>query len=217
MKQFFTQNTGWKLLSLGIAFALWILVAREPELATSLSVPVEFKKIPEDMDIGSNVPDRVRVELRGSTGRLTRDNLSNVAAVLDFSDAHAGERTFTIRDSNLNLPAGVTFYRAVPSQITVRLDRLISRDVDVRPAYVKIPDGYQRTGESMAPSKVRIRGPEERVRNMRQIPTDPIDLSGVVGQAQFHTAVNVGDAQVRLESPAAITVNVKVEKRRDAK
>jgi YbbR domain-containing protein len=216
MKQFFTRNIGWKLLSLAIAVALWILVAREPELATSLSVPVEFKKIPEDLDIGSSVPDRVHIEIRGSTGRLTRENVNNVAAVLDLSDARAGERTFTIRDTNLNLPSGVMFYRAVPSQITLRLDRLISREVDVRPNYVKIPDGYHRTSESVAPATVRIRGPEERVRNMRQIPTDPIDLSGVVGPAQFRTSVNVGDAQVRLESPTTITVNVKVEKRRDA-
>lgn len=214
MKQLLTRNLGWKVLSVLIAVALWVAVAREPELATSLSVPVEFKSIPEDLDIGSNVPDRIHIEVRGPSGRLTHDNLSNVAAVLDLSDAGAGERTFTIREKNLNLPPGVVFYRAVPSQITLRFDRLISRDVDVRPNYVKTPDGYHRTGEIVDPARVRIRGPEERVRNMRQVLTDPIDLSSVLGQAQFHTAVNIGDPQVRLESPATVTVSVKLEKRK---
>ncbi|HEV2690024.1 MAG TPA: CdaR family protein [Bryobacteraceae bacterium] len=217
MRQLLTRNLGWKLLSLLIAIALWIAVAREPELATSLSVPVEFKKIPLDLDIGSNVPDRVHIEIRGSSGRLTHDNLANVAAILDLSDAHPGERTYTISENNLNLPSGVIFYRAVPSQITLQFDQLISRDVDVRPNYIKIPDGYHRIGEAVDPARVRIRGPEERVKNMRQIPTDPIDLSGVVSQAQFRTSVNVGDSQIRLEGPATITVTVKLEKRRDAK
>src|SRR5579864_3059218 len=195
MKQFFTHNVGWKLLSLLIAVTLWIAVAREPELATSLSVPVEFKKIPEDLDIGVSAPERVLIEVRGSSGRLTHDNLINVATVLDLSDAHVGERTYTIHDYNLNLPPGVAFYRAVPSQITLRFDRLIARDVDVRPSYIKIPDGYHRTAETVNPAKVRVRGPEERLKNMREIFTDPIDLSAVVGQAQFRTEVNVGDAQ----------------------
>lgn len=216
MKQLFTRNLGWKLLSLLIAVALWIAVAREPELATSLSVPVEFKKIPEDLDIGVNAPERVHVEVRGSSGRLTHDNLINVAAVLDLSDAYAGERTYTIHDYNLNLPPGVTFYRAVPSQVTLRFDRLIARDVEVRPNYIKIPDGYQRVAETVEPAKVRVRGPEGRLKNMREILTDPIDLSAVVGQAQLRTEVNVGDAQVRLETPTPITVQVKLEKRKDA-
>src|SRR6266478_3446188 len=117
MKQFFTHNVGWKLLSLAIAIALWIAVAREPELATALSVPVELKNIPDDLDIGSNVPDRVHLEVRGPSGRLSRDNLSDLAVVLDLSGAHVGERTYTVHPSNTNLPAGVEFYRAVPSQI----------------------------------------------------------------------------------------------------
>ena len=51
MIQLFTRNLGWKLLSLLIAIALWIAVAREPEVATSLSVPVEFRNMRDDLDI----------------------------------------------------------------------------------------------------------------------------------------------------------------------
>src|ERR1700730_10890558 len=118
MKHFFTHNIGWKVLSLLIAVALWIAVAREPELATSLSVPVELKNIPDDLDIGSNVPDRVHLEIRGASGRLSRDNLADAALILDLSDAHAGEQTYTIHPYNFRLPSGVMFYRAVPSQVT---------------------------------------------------------------------------------------------------
>jgi len=114
MMQILTRNLGWKLASLLIAFALWIVIAREPELATSLSIPIEFNNIPDDLDIGSNVPDRIHVEVRGPSGRLSRDNLSDLAVVLDLSGAHVGERTYTIHPSNTNLPVGVEFYRAGP-------------------------------------------------------------------------------------------------------
>ena len=122
MRQLLTQNLGWKLLSLLLAVVLWLAIAREPEVAASLSVPVEFKNMRDDLDIIGNLPDRVILEVRGPSGRLTRDNLSTVAAVLDLSDAQPGERTYNIRGRNLNLPAGVVFYRAVPSQPPLNLD-----------------------------------------------------------------------------------------------
>jgi hypothetical protein len=37
-------------------------------------------------------------------------------------------------------------------------------------------------------------------------------LSSVVSSAEFHTHVNVGDAQVRLDAPAAITLKVTLER-----
>jgi YbbR domain-containing protein len=206
-----TRNLGWKLLSLAIAVTLWILAAREPEVATSLSIPIEFKKIPDDLDVGGNLPDRVRLEVRGPSGRLSRDNLADAAVVLDLSDARAGERTYTIRSSNVSLPFGVVFYRAVPSQVTLRFDQLIARSVAIRPIFVKIPDGYRVGSTVIEPAKVWIRGPEERVNNISQVLTDPVDLTGVVSQKAFRTRVNIGDPLVRLEAPE-VTVKVTLER-----
>jgi YbbR domain-containing protein len=208
MMQLLTRNLGWKLLSLVIAVALWVAVAREPELATSLSVPVEFKNMPDDLDFNSSVPDHVHLELRGSSGHLSHDNLSDVAVVLDLGDAHAGERTYNIRANNINLPSGVYFYGAAPSQITLRFDRLLVRDVVIQPLFVNIPVGYRVESERIDPAKLRIRGPEARVRNMDQVMTDPVDLSGVVSEKEFHSHVNVGDSQVRAESATQISVKV---------
>ena len=83
MIQLLTRNLGWKILSLLIAVLLWVAVAREPEVATSFSVPVDFKNMRDDLDIEGSLPDRVRLEVRGPSGSLTRDNLSSVAVVLD--------------------------------------------------------------------------------------------------------------------------------------
>lgn len=213
MRQFFTHNIGWKLLALVIAVALWIAVAREPELATSLSVPVELKNIPDDLDIGSNVPERIHLEVRGPSGRLSRDSLASAALILDLADAHAGERTYNIRPNNFSLPSGVAFYRAVPSQITLRFDRATWQSVKIFPRYSKPPQpGYRVRAYVLEPENVRIRGPEERVRRIDRVWTDPVDLSGVVSSAEFRTHVNIGDAQIRLDAPSVITLKVTLER-----
>jgi YbbR domain-containing protein len=213
MKQLFSQNLGWKLLALALAVGLWLAIAREPEVATSLSVPVEFKNMRDDLDISGNLPDRVRLEVRGPSGRLSRDNLSEVAVVLDLADAQAGERTYSVRGRNLNLPSGVVFYRAVPSQLTLRFDQLAVKEEPIQPVFVNQPASYRVVSQEFAPLKVRIRGSEDRVQAINLVKTDPMDLSGVAGEKIFHTHLNVGDPQVRIiDGSADITVRVKLEK-----
>jgi YbbR domain-containing protein len=213
MRQLLTQNLGWKLLALLLAVGLWLAIAREPEVTTSLSVPVEFRNMREDLDISVSLPDRVFLELRGPSGRLSRDNLSTVAVVLDLSDAQSGERTYNIRGRNLNLPAGVAFYRAVPSQLTLRFDQLAVKNEPVQPVFVNKPPSYRIASQQFTPAQVRIRGSEDRVQAINEVKTDPMDLSGVAGEQVFHTHLNVGDAQVRLlDTSSDITVRVKLEK-----
>src|SRR5262249_40408405 len=129
------------------------------------------------------------------------------------SDGHPGERTYTIRTQNLNLPAGVEFFPAVPSQGTLRLDRLYARTVKVVPRYSKNPpNGYRLKSFHVTPSQVRIRGPEEHLGQIDQVMTDPIDLSSVVSESEFRVHVNLGDPQMRLESSGQVTVRVQLEK-----
>ena len=213
MIQLLTRNPGWKLLSLVIAIVLWIAVAREPEVATSISAPVDFRNMRDDLDVTGNLPDSVRLELRGPSGRLTRDNLSTVAVVLDLSDARQGQRTYSIRGRNLNLPAGVVFYQAVPSQVTLHFNQLVFKDEAVQLLFVNQPAGYRVASQQFVPTRVRIRGPQDRMESIHQIKTDPMDLSGATGEKVFHTHLNVGDPQVRLvDAPADITVRVTLQK-----
>jgi|SRR5580704_3328184 YbbR domain-containing protein len=212
--KFITGNLGWKVLSLLLAIALWIAVAREPELATSVAVPIEFKNIPDDLDIESNLPDRVRLELRGPSGRLSRDNLSDLAVILDLHDVGPGERTYNIRPAYINLPEGVVFYRALPSQLTLRFDKLVTREVEIvlAPYSKGPPDGYRVHDYTLIPAKAKIRGPEQRVRNIDHVTSDPVDLSGVISQAEFHTHVNIGDPQVRLEAQTSVALKINLER-----
>lgn len=214
MKRLIVNNFGWKALSVLLALTLWIGVAREPELATSISVPLLLRNVPDDLDISSDVVERVHVEIRGASGRLVPENLSQVAVILDLAGVQPGDRTFTIGSRNVRqLPIGVTFYRAVPSQVSLRFERLISREIPIEPTYGKgPPDGYGVVRYSFTPSKLRVRGPEGRVQQLNHITSDPIDLSGVVSHKGIRVQARVGDPQVRLESSPIVTFNVTMAK-----
>ena len=215
MRRLLIHNLGWKLLSLLIAVVLWFLSAREPDLATSLNVPIEFKNIPDDLEFNSEVPDRVRLEVHGPSSRLTRDNLVEAAVLLDLATVtRPGERTFTFQDRNVKLPRGVIFSKAVPSQITIHFEHLMYKTVPIRARYAAAPpDGWAVTGSSFDPQTVRIVGPESHVQPIEFITTDPIDLSNTTGKAEMRVHLNVGDPQVRLNPFAQVQFKVTLEKR----
>ena len=101
------HNIGWKLLSLAIAVVIWALVASEPELSTFTTVRVEYKNLPDDLEISTEPVSAVVLELRGPSGEL--DGPTGVlrpSVVLDMSNARPGERTYTIGDSSVRLARG---------------------------------------------------------------------------------------------------------------
>ena len=210
MRKLLFANLRWKLISLAIAILLWFVIAHEPELATSLSAPIQYQNLPADLDISSDLPGHVLLEVRGPSSQLRPANLSRVAVVLDMSRVHGpGEVTFDISGHDTNLPMGVAFYRSVPSQIRIKFEHLESREVPVIPRYSNPPPaGYQVTETSIDPPAVSIIGPESRVEAQNAVHTDPIDLSSVVDRATLHVHIYVGDPQLRLEGPTSVTYNV---------
>jgi hypothetical protein len=214
VKEFFVTNVGWKLLSLLLSFLLWIAVAQQPELTTSISVPILFRNVPPDLELASEVVDRAHLEIRGPSGRLTAANLAQVAVVFNVATLPTSERSFTIRPNMVwGLPLGVDFYRAVPSQVYLRFEHQVVKEVPVAPEYDKpASEGYSVTSYHFSPGTVKIRGPEEWVKNVDHVITDPIDLKRAVKDGKFRTHVHLPNDQVRLDSPSAVIFFGKIEK-----
>jgi hypothetical protein len=119
-----THNLGWKLLSVLLAVLLWIAVEGEPELVTVQSVPVFYRNVEPTLALVSSPPAAVRLELRGPSDVLSRDNLSNVALLLDLAgQTEPGEKVFPVSRANVTLPTGVSFVRSDPPELKLHLDR----------------------------------------------------------------------------------------------
>jgi len=215
MTRALTRNLGWKLLSLSLALLLWLAIIGDPELATSVSVPIQYKNLPRELEISSEVLDRVHLEIRGPSGKLSPASLEDTAVVLDLKAVHEpGERTYTIQQWNVNLPPGVIFSRAVPAQVRLHFERRMTREVPVRIRHSSPPPpDYEIESQEASPTRLRILGPESRVQQVGYVETDPLDLSAVVGVEEFQVHTYAPDPQVRFESSPLVTVKVRVRRR----
>src|SRR5262249_40357008 len=139
------------------AVLLWFSIAGEQELVTTRSAPILYQNLPTGLLIGADALDSVRVELRGSSSKLTADHLAETAVLLDLSSVSGpGERTFTLSDADRPRPEGAPFLRAVPAQLRVRFARTLAREL---PVTIRIcappPAGYRGARQEVTPDRLR--------------------------------------------------------------
>jgi hypothetical protein len=210
------EHFGWKLLSLAIAVVVWALVASEPELGTLATVPLEYRNLPEDLEISSEPVSQVVLELRGPSGELRGlgEGVVHPAVILDMSGLRPGVHTFPILDRNVKLPRGVRLVRTTPSEARFEFDRRQLRSVPVRIRLVgQGQDGYSVESQSVEPPELQIIGPAKRVARINDVVTDPVDVSSVVGSSEFRVNAFVDDPYVRFPSAPQVVVTVIMKKK----
>ncbi len=209
-----THNFVWKLASLALAVALWFAVAGEPELVAIHSIPVLYRNLPRSLLLLNDAPDQISAELRGPSGRLTPATLSDAFAALDLAGVAApGDQTFTFSAADFSLPQGVRFVRAVPSQVRLRFDRMLTKAV---PVEVQLkgqpPPGYVVAAESVQPQTLNISGPESSVNTIAVAQTDPIDVSAITQTTEIKVNAFISEPRAQFESLPEVTVRLTVEK-----
>jgi YbbR domain-containing protein len=209
-----THNIGWKLLSLAAAMLIWVSVAIEPELATLQSVPVEYKGVPDDLEISSGVRESVILEMQGPAGRLRDTAGERPAVVLDFSAVHQpGERTFDLDARNVSLPRGIQLVRVIPAQLKYTFERRAEREVRVEVRLSPPHAGYVIVSEEAIPPKLTVIGPESAVGRTASVATDPVDISDVISSVQYRVNTYLPEPRARFQGPSHVTVRVVVKKK----
>jgi YbbR domain-containing protein len=209
-----TENIWWKLLSLAVAIVIWALVASEPELSTFTTVRVEYKNLPDDLEISSDPVTGVVLELRGPSGELRGvGDTVRPAVVLDMSGALPGERTYMIEDGTVKLARGVRLVRAIPSEVRFEFEPRRSRMVPVEVRFSgRGQNGYEIAATEVDPPQVEVVGPRSHVLRVARATTDVVDVSSVVGTSEFHVHVLVDDPFVRLAGASDVVVRVTMKK-----
>ena len=214
MKRWVPKNLVWKIAALALSVLLWIAMSAEPDLVTARAVPILYRNLAPQFLVTGDVPETVRVEIRGSASQLSSSNLADTVALFDLGIIDtAGERTFTISDDNLNLPRGVTFLRAMPSQMRLRIARMAAKDVPVEVRVTgKVAPGYRLVSSTAAPATLRIAGSDGRVAAISHVETDAIDVEGLAQSAERRVNAFISDPQVRFESTPIVTVKLTIER-----
>jgi serine/threonine-protein kinase len=176
----------------------------------SLIVPLEFRNVPKSLQI-VGAPETIIVRVRGLSTMLDRLRPEEIVGVLDLSGATPESRLFSLGIERVHAPDGLEVLEVAPTSITVELDRGARRRVTVVPAFIGKPaPGFIVVQTSVTPATVEIIGPESLVRDILNVHTEPIPISGARADVRTTVRLDVRSSIVRLAQPQIVQVTVEI-------
>ena len=101
------RHFGLKLVSVGIALSLWMIVSGEETVERELRVPLELQQFPSGLELKGEAPSTIDVRVRGMTGALGRISPGDIVGVLDLRGARPGRRLFPLTPERVRTPFGI--------------------------------------------------------------------------------------------------------------
>lgn len=174
-----TENLGLKAGAVGLAILMFSLVhgAEDMERSVYVGVVVQPPTDAQDMILVTEIPDRVRVRLKGSRARLNairQENLPPVDVTLKTKD----EQQYYFEKEMFDLPTGVSVIQVVPPSLVFKWVPRAIREIPVEVTLNgKLAAGLEWAGEAeVFPATIEADGPRDVVSSMRSVRSMEFDV-----------------------------------------
>jgi YbbR domain-containing protein len=212
VRQALTENIGLKLLALAASIGLFVIVRGTEDIQGVVNVDV-VALLPEPETqrmLISEIPDEVRVTLRGSGSVLNTIRREGLPP-LTMDLRNASEHFYYFEPGALELPAGVQIVQIAPSAVPLTWVDRADRRVRVEAALEGEPaDGHIVTSATVDPTHVVVRGAASEVNRLEVVRTAPVDISGL-REGHHERRVPLGPLPPHVTYVETVSVVVTVE------
>jgi YbbR domain-containing protein len=211
LKRFLTHNWLAKLFSVVLASLLWITISTPANSEIGISIPLEYRNIPSNLEVTGDTTNNVEVRLRGPVVLIREIAPRDISAIVDLAGVMPGEKIVQLTAKNVKLPFGIDVVRVSPAQVRLSLEQTMSKRVPVAVRLTGEPAAGLVVGHvSVSPDRIEIEGPESRVRAVAEVPTALINVSGRRTSFTMVADLDSPDAMVRLQQTSVVEVHVTV-------
>jgi YbbR domain-containing protein len=208
VRLFFTDNLGLKAGAIGIAILMFSLVhgAEDMERSVYVGVVVQPPSDAQGMILVTEIPDRVRVRLKGSRARLNAIRPENLPPV-DVKLKTKEESRYYLEKEMFDLPTGVSVTQVVPPSLVFKWVPRAVRELPVEVSLDgKLSPGLEWAGEpEVFPETMDVDGPKDVVNSMRTIRSMEVDVSALeAGVVQREVPLVGAPANTTFEAQTAL-------------
>ena len=215
LRRLVVQNWGLKVVSLLLALALWLVLVPQDKVLSekTLTVPLETRNTPENMEIVEKSASTVDVTVRAPSRILSQVSPSTVTAGLDLERATVYQQDYPLNTSMISLPPGADVTEVRPNKLQIKLEWTKEATLVVHPSIRgKVAAGLRISKIEAAPKEVVVRGPESKVKTKDTATTAPVDVTDLSQTGEFEVDIILPKPELRLVSPrTTVQVTVTVE------
>lgn len=191
--------------------ALWLAVGGEERTETNLNIPLELVNLPSNLMVTSEVPSYIQVRVSGPRGLIRSLSQRRLTHSLDLADIKAGRQTFPLGVGSFNFPRGVQVTRVQPNPLILTFTPTVTRTLPVQPVFLgRPPEGFEVKSIKTRPAKVKVKGPERELDELKFLPTLPLDLTNLTGAATLSTTLNFQDLHISMVEQVPILADIEV-------
>ncbi len=205
-------NRGLKVLSLVMALMTWHMIRQVTSFETIVKdIPVEIQ-LREGWTVLEQKPAGIDIRFRGSKEDIGYLSYEQVKVTLDLrEETFQGSRMFVLDAIDVQCPPGTQPLSLRPNHVTVRIDREVSKQVEVKaPFRDNLDEGLEVVDVRCNPATVTLFGPAMRLRDIAQVRTTPINLEGpIISFSEKVPLVSPNAEWIRMQ-PAEVEVNIEI-------
>lgn len=205
------KNWVLKLVSLLFALFLWYFVVGEDKVDMNVTIPVEIVNLPRDLVISNQFKKQLEVTISGQRSLIRGMTSQHISRTIDLSKASPGTVVIQNQLDSIKLPRGLSILRVQPPTITLLLDRLIQKELPIKPILVgKVHNSYKLQTVTADPPTLVISGPQSILGAEQDLRTSPIDINDLNGSAvkQVPLALKPAIADLIGEPVVAVRINI---------
>ena len=205
------QRFGLKMLSLGLAVLLWVIVSGEDTVERGLRIPLELQQFPSGIELRGEAPSLVDARVRGSSATLSRVGPGDIVALLDLHSAVAGQQLFQLTPDQVRVPFGVQVVQVSPATVGLTFEKSMTRQVRVVPKIDGSPAaGFVVGTITVQPLLVDVVGPSTAIERATEAVTSTISIAGLRQRVTESVTVGFLDPALRLKTPGPASVTVEI-------
>jgi YbbR domain-containing protein len=225
------HNLGLAVLSVGLAFGVWLIITDTEHPARTgvfpVDIAVEPVNMPEGLTLGAPLGD-VALRIEANEGLWDQLTVSDFRATVNLLGAQVGTQDVEVKAEILRERIDVRIIEVIPTllvagappgTVRVELKPLVSQVVAVSLDVVGMPPmGYEPSEPSVEPNQIVVSGPEELVSRV-SVAVAEVDLSGATADVRQAYPLAPRDESgfivegVTLD-PSTVDVEITVEQKR---
>lgn len=181
-----------RLLSVVISLILWVYVSNSEQMVIDKSIPLEVIT-PSNLSLLTPLPKEIIYSLKGPRAIVRLLSERDEKIIIDLRNqviTPNHKHFFSFKQSDIDLPLGVHVQKILPGNVELSFDEKIKKSVPVNLQYAgKLNDNYKIIQAKITPTHIDLYGPKRELANLKEVVTNPINLSNLRGEGKFSVQI----------------------------